>query len=112
MGDYIQVLTTVDSREAAQRIASALVEQRLAGCVQVIGPVWSTYWWEGEVASDEEWMCLIKSKLPLYRTLEEAIRAVHPYDVPEILAVPILEGSRAYLAWLDGELRSLLGRPR
>jgi periplasmic divalent cation tolerance protein len=104
MAAYIQVVTTVGSREDADQIARHLVGRRLAGCVQVIGPISSTYWWEGELETEEEWLCLIKSSEDLYAALEEAIRAVHPYDVPEILAVPVYRGSRAYLEWLEGEL--------
>lgn len=104
MAAYIQVVTTVGSREDADRIARHLVGQRLAGCVQIIGPISSTYWWEGELETAEEWLCLIKSSEEFYTALEDAIVAVHPYDVPEILAVPVRRGSQAYLEWLEGEL--------
>lgn len=100
MTDAIQVFTTVDSREAAQRLARVLVEGRLAACVQVLGPLQSTYWWEGAVESAEEWLCLIKATQDVYQALEEAIRASHPYDVPEILAVPVTAGHSAYIEWL------------
>jgi periplasmic divalent cation tolerance protein len=103
--DYIQVLTTTASRDDAQRIATALVELRLAACVQVIGPIASTYWWQGQVERAEEWLCLIKSKRALYDELEQAIRARHPYETPEIMAVPVVAGSRPYLHWLSQELR-------
>ena len=105
MTDYIQLITTTETRVAAQAIATALVEKRLAGCVQIVGPITSTYWWEGKIETAEEWLCLIKSRRDLYREVEKAIREVHPYDVPEILAVPVAAGSRPYLEWLDGELR-------
>lgn len=105
MTGYIQVLTTIDTKNGAQRIARAIVEKRLAGCVQVIGPITSTYWWEGTIESAEEWLCLIKSQADVYSRLEKAIRDVHSYDVPEILAVPVAEGNQRYLDWLGGELR-------
>ena len=105
MSDTIQVMTTVGSREDAQRIANALVERRLAGCVQVIGPITSTYRWEGAVETDQEWLCLIKSSADLYPTLERELEELHPYDVPEILAVPVLQGSPGYLDWLEDQLR-------
>jgi periplasmic divalent cation tolerance protein len=101
---FIQVLTTVESKKDAQRIAQAVVEKRLAGCVQVIGPITSTYWWQGNVETAEEWLCVIKSREDLYKELERAIRDVHPYEVPEILAMPVQAGSSSYLAWLDNEL--------
>ena len=100
MDDYIQVITTVDSEAAAGELAHALVEQRLAGCVQVVGPITSTYRWEGEVETAQEWLCLIKSNGTLYNALEKAIAAVHPYDTPEILALPVSAGSVDYLLWL------------
>lgn len=105
MGKTIQVITTTETKADAQAIARALVEKRLAGCVQIIGPITSTYWWEGKIKTAEEWLCLIKSRRALYEALEETIREVHPYDVPEILAVPVVAGGRDYPEWLDGELK-------
>lgn len=105
MTGYIQVVTTANTKDDAQRIASAIVEQRLAGCVQVIGPITSTYWWKGKIETAEEWLCLIKSKGNVYSQLEKAIRDVHRYEVPEILAMPVAAGSQRYLDWLGGEIR-------
>jgi len=101
MGIYVQVTTTTATKADAQTIASAVVEKRLAACAQVIGPITSTYWWQGEIEGAEEWLCLIKSKAALYKELEKAIRAIHPYEKPEIIATPISKGSIGYLAWLD-----------
>jgi periplasmic divalent cation tolerance protein len=101
---YIQVMTTVDDAEGAQRIADALVGARLAACVQIIGPIASTYWWQGEINSAQEWLCLAKTRADLYAEVEAAIRAAHSYDVPEILALPIVAGSDGYLGWVDAEL--------
>ena len=105
MSDYIQVMTTTETKEEAQKIARALVEKRLAGCVQVLGPIASTYWWQDQVESAEEWLCFIKSSRQLYLELETAITEVHPYDTPEIIATPIVTGSRGYLSWLADELK-------
>ena len=104
MADYLQVMTTVPTREVADQIAASLVQQRLAACVQVIGPISSTYRWQGAVETGQEWLCLAKSRRNLYPQLEEAIRRLHPYEVPEILAVPLVAGSAAYLAWLDASV--------
>ena len=98
-------MTTTETEEEARRIARALVERRLAGCVQVLGPITSTYRWEGEVETAQEWLCLIKSRRDLYPELETAIRELHAYEVPEILALPVVEGDRRYLEWLGGVLR-------
>jgi periplasmic divalent cation tolerance protein len=106
MKDYIQVVTTTETETDAQTVARAVVEQRLAGCAQVVGPITSVFWWQGQIEKAEEWLCLIKSRHDLYPALEQAIVAVHPYDVPEILAIPVTAGSRDYLEWLDSETRN------
>ena len=103
--EYIQVITTVEKEEQAKSIARTLVEKRLAGCVQIVGPATSIYRWESKIETAGEWLCIIKSKRSLYEELEQAIRDMHPYRVPEILATPVVAGSRAYLEWLDGELK-------
>jgi periplasmic divalent cation tolerance protein len=105
MSDYLLVVTTTETKEEAQEIAAALVEKRLAGCVQVVGPITSTYWWQDQVESGEEWLCFIKSSQRVYSELEAAINEVHPYDTPEIIATPIVAGSQAYLTWLGTELK-------
>jgi len=99
-----QVITTAATRTDVQAIAHAVVEQRLAACAQVIGPITSTYWWQGKIGTAEEWLCVMKSRQDLYGELEKAIRQVHPYEVPEILAVPVVQGSQDYLEWMDHEL--------
>lgn len=106
MTDHIQVITTTERRETARTIASTLVERRLAGCVQIIGPIQSTYRWQGQVETAEEWLCLIKSREDLYEELEKAIRELHTYKVPEILATPVKAGSSQYLEWLTGSLKA------
>jgi periplasmic divalent cation tolerance protein len=103
MTDYIQVVTTTERREDAERIARTLVEERLAACVQVTGPITSTYRWQGQIETAQEWQCWAKSRRGLYDKIEQTIRRLHPYEVPEILAMPILAGSAGYLAWLEGE---------
>jgi periplasmic divalent cation tolerance protein len=105
MTAYIEVHTTIDSKENAQKIAEAIVSQRLAACVQVSGPITSTYWWQGTVEQTEEWLCTAKTRKELYPALEQAIRAVHPYDVPEILSVDVVSGNNDYLDWVSQETR-------
>jgi len=101
MSDYVQVLTTVGSEEEAGSIASLLVERRLAACVQVVGPIVSRYRWRGEVEEEREWQCLAKTTRGAYEAVEAAIREVHSYEEPEIIATPILAGSPGYLAWIE-----------
>lgn len=97
------VLTTVGSKEDAERIARIVINSRLAACAQVYGPITSTYWWRGRVEECEEWACLFKTKDSLYKELEELIRKEHPYEAPEIIALPIIKGFEPYLKWIDEE---------
>lgn len=97
-------MTTAGSEEEAGRIASLLVERRLAACVQVIGPVTSRYRWQGGVEEASEWQCLVKTTRAAYEQVEAAIREAHSYDEPEIVAMPIVAGSAGYLAWIDANV--------
>lgn len=98
---YVQVFTTVDDGEKAQHLAQGLVQARLAACVQVVGPIHSTYWWQGQVESSTEFLLLIKTRSDLFPQLEAWIKEHHPYQVPELLAVPVTQAGRAYLAWME-----------
>ena len=101
MTGYVQVLTTAGSEEEAGRIGELLVERRLAACVQVVGPVVSRYRWQGAIEEAREWQCLVKTTAAAYEAVEAAIREVHSYDEPEIIATPIVAGSAGYLAWIE-----------
>lgn len=101
--DIIQVITTTASSADARRIAGALVERRLAACVQIVGPIQSIYRWEGKMETSEEFQCWIKTRAAHYDRVEQAIRELHSYEVPEILAVPVVNGGQAYLDWLRQE---------
>jgi periplasmic divalent cation tolerance protein len=96
----LQVFCTIDSEPRARELASSLVEARLAACVQVVGPIHSTYRWGSGVESADEFLLLIKSTDRTFERLREAIVAVHPYDVPEIVAVPVESGLAEYLSWI------------
>ena len=104
MAEYIQVVTITDSSELASRMAESLVESRAAACVQVFGPVQSKYWWKGKIEEAEEWVCMIKARAVDYERIEALISEAHSYDVPEILAFPVQQGSRRYLEWLEAEI--------
>jgi periplasmic divalent cation tolerance protein len=106
MLEYILVLTNTASLAEAQAIADAAVEARLAAAVQIIGPVQSTYRWQGNVEKTEEWICLLKTNQELYIEVERTIRAIHSYELPGILAIPVAAGSELYLRWLSGQLKS------
>jgi periplasmic divalent cation tolerance protein len=111
MTDALQVVTTAGSTEEAERIAEQLVARRLAACVQVIGPITSTYHWQGKIETSEEWICVIKTLRGRYAELEQAIRELHSYAVPEILAFDVVAGSRDYLAWLAAEVPDVPPKP-
>lgn len=110
-GEYLQVFVSFPSRSDAEQLARLLVENRLAGCVQILGPMLSIYRWQGQVESAEEWLCLIKTTTSRYPALEEFVKNHHPYQVPEILAVPIEQGYPPYLQWL-GECVSADDNPQ
>jgi periplasmic divalent cation tolerance protein len=101
MSEHLQVTTTIDSEAAAERIAAALVERGLAACVQVLGPIASTYRWQGEVERAREWICVAKTTTARYPEVEAAIRELHAYEEPEIVATAIVAGSSGYLDWID-----------
>ncbi|MET0558672.1 MAG: divalent-cation tolerance protein CutA [Solirubrobacterales bacterium] len=100
---YVQVLTTTGSEQEAERISAALIERRLAACVQIAGPIRSRFRWQGEVEEAEEWQCLAKTSASLFPEVEAAIRELHSYDEPEIVATEIVAGSRGYLEWISRE---------
>jgi periplasmic divalent cation tolerance protein len=104
MTDHIQIVTTTETEEDARRIALALVEGRLAACVQVLGPTASTYRWQGKIETAAEWQCVAKTRTELFARVEEAIVHLHPYEVPEILAVPIVAENAGYAQWLDEQV--------
>lgn len=103
MTDAIQVITTVSEQADARRLAAVLVERRLAACVQISGPIESHYRWQGRLETAAEWVCTIKTRGGLYGEVERTVRELHPYQEPEILAVPIVAGSEGYLRWLANE---------
>ncbi len=106
MTEYIQVLTTVEHKTDAEKIAKSLVEKRLAACVQILGPLTSYFHWQGKLDSAAEYLCLIKSSDDLFAELESEINSLHPYEVPEILAMPITKGGKDFLNWLAAELEA------
>ena len=97
------VLTNLPDRAAAERLADSIIEQRLAACVNILAPCRSVYRWQDAVRYDEEHPLLIKTTAEGYPALEAAIRAGHPYELPEIIAVPVERGLPAYLDWVAAE---------
>lgn len=99
--EFIVVLVTVGSRSEGESIARDLLGGGVAACVNILGPMRSVYVWKGEVVEDEEHLLVVKSRRGLFGFLEERVRSLHSYEVPEVIALPIIEGSAPYLAWLE-----------
>lgn len=104
MPEQIVVLMTASSQEEADGIAEALVGEMLAACVNVVPGISSVYRWQGKVQRDTEWLLVAKSRRDVLDTLVQRVETLHSYDVPEIIALPLVGGSDAYLRWLDREV--------
>jgi periplasmic divalent cation tolerance protein len=100
MSESIVVLVTCGSEEEALKIANALVESRLASCVNLVAPIRSIYRWEGKIWDEKEWLLIIKTQKHRFEELEKKVKSLHSYSVPEIISLPITEGSSAYLNWV------------
>jgi periplasmic divalent cation tolerance protein len=109
MDDALVVLTSLPDRESAVRLAGALVEKRLAACVNVLAECTSVYRWKGAVENAREVPVLIKTRAARYAEVEAAIRALHPYELPEIVAVPLVRGFDDYLRWVADETGIAIG---
>jgi periplasmic divalent cation tolerance protein len=103
LNECCQVTTTLPDQAVAERLAAQLIESRLAACAQVVGPVSTTYRWLGRVERAHEWLCVLKTTVELLPTLEQRIRELHPYELPEIVAMPIIGGDERYLDWIRSE---------
>ena len=104
MSDLLQITTTTGTREVAERIAVELVDLRLAACVQLSGPMTSIYRWQGNVENADEWLCTAKTSREKLPAIQELLKRLHPYEMPELIATPIVGGSEAYLSWLAEQL--------
>lgn len=102
--DYRLVVTTCPDRKTAEHIAEHLVANRLAACVNILPGMQSVYEWKGEVCREQEFVLLIKSRQDIYPRLEKAIVDHHPYELPEVIALPVEAGLAGYLAWIDEQL--------
>jgi len=105
MSQQLVVLMTAGSQEEAEHLAHALVAEMLAACVNVVPGVISVYRWEGEIQHDQEWLLIAKTEREALDNLVERVQALHSYDVPEIIALPLVGGSEAYLGWITGQVQ-------
>jgi len=107
--ELIVIVTTTEKKEDAEKIAEQLVKKRMCACAQVSGPINSWYWWEGKVESSEEWQVKLKTVAEKYGEVEEAIKAIHPYDLPQIVALPVANALKAYTDWVVDNLDTNAG---
>ena len=107
MSAWCQVTTTLPDRATAEQLAATLVQERLAACAQVIGPVFSTYRWREGVEHSAEWYCHLKTTVARLPLLKRRIRELHPYEVPELVAVALVDGDPDYLRWIEESVESL-----
>jgi periplasmic divalent cation tolerance protein len=100
MTDIIIIFVTAGSEEEAEKIAQTLVEERLAACVNILSPIRSIYRWEGKTQGDREWLLVIKTEQKYFADVEARVRSLHSYQVPEVIALPVVDGSERYLEWV------------
>ena len=105
MAECVQVSTTLPDEATARQFGRRLVEERLAACAQIVGPIWSTYWWGGQVQDAGEWFCHLKTTADASAELSGRMRELHPYEVPEIIVLVIKEGNPTYLKWIGDTVR-------
>ncbi len=103
MSDFVVVLITAPNEEEAAKMANDLVTSRLAACVNIFRNIRSIYRWQGKVEDEAEVLMIVKTRQELFRDLETRVKELHPYTVPEIIALPVIEGSAEYLQWLSQE---------
>ncbi|MEM2912147.1 MAG: divalent-cation tolerance protein CutA [Candidatus Bathyarchaeia archaeon] len=103
--EEIVVLVTTSSKEEAEKIVRGLLEEKLIACANIIGPVHSLFWWQGKIDIAQEHLILMKTRKDLFDKLSKRVKALHSYEVPEIIAIPIVKGFKPYMEWLNHSLR-------
>jgi len=103
--EAIQVVTTTAERKDASALAKAVLDKRLGACVQISGPIDSSYWWNNRLETAQEWILTIKTRRDLFKPLEKLLLELHPYDQPEIVATACVEISAGYLKWLNEQVK-------
>jgi periplasmic divalent cation tolerance protein len=103
MSEIIKIAITFSDRETAEKIGRGIVEKRLAACAQIGGPIKSIYRWKGKMEETEEWVCTLKTRKDLYGVVEAEVKALHPYEVPQIIAIDIPHALPEYAEWVEEE---------
>ena len=102
---YVVVIMTTSNKEEAEKIVRSLLKEKLIACANIVGPVSSLFWWQEKIDEENEFLVFMKSHKSLFKKLSEKVTEIHSYDVPEIIAFPIIEGSPPYLDWLKTSLQ-------
>lgn len=102
---YCIVLVTASSREEAEKIVQSLLEEKLIACANITSPVFSLFWWQGKIDSAQEHIIIMKTRMNLFNRLAERVKTLHSYQVPEIIAIPIVSGYKPYMEWLESSLK-------
>ncbi len=102
---YVFVVITTPDKEEAVKIVRSLLKERLIACANILGPVSSLFWWQGKIEEENEFLVFMKSRKSLFERISKRVTELHSYDVPEIILLPIIEGSPPYLEWLRGSLQ-------
>ena len=110
MTEYAVVLITASSQEEAQKIARTMVEERLFACANIVSPIQSIYHWQGKRGDDKETLIIAKTKKGLFPSVVRRVKELHSYQVPEVLFLPIVQGSEDYLSWVEAETRGVSGQ--
>lgn len=105
MTGYIVIFITTGSLDEAKKIGQVLVEEKLAACANILSPIRSIYRWQGKICDDKEALIILKTKKKLFKQVEKRVKALHSYKVPEVISMPITEGSEKYLSWLNKETK-------
>ena len=105
MSNYIVIYITTGSIREAKKIGCALVKDKLVACSNIISPIHSIYNWQGKICDDKEALIILKTKKKLFKQIVKRVEELHSYDVPEIIAMPIIEGSSKYLSWINEETK-------
>ena len=105
MPDYTVIFITTSSPDEAEKIGRALVEEKLVACANIVPSIRSIYRWQGKICDDKETLIILKTKKELFEQIEQRVKALHSYEVPEIISMPIIEGSNEYLSWLENETK-------
>ncbi|MDP8212290.1 MAG: divalent-cation tolerance protein CutA [Candidatus Zapsychrus exili] len=102
---YIVVFVTTKDRKEAKKISDLLIEKKLVACVNIVDKISSIFWWEGKVSKEDEALLIMKTKEDCFQEIVEEVKAQHSYDVPEIIAIPIINGNKDYLDWINDSIR-------